>query len=75
MNLKSITFRCSALQHERINTFLNQDTDTRTAFITEALENFLDFAEQEHIRQLNLFELVAEVDAVSPGSGFAEQAW
>ena len=74
MNLKSITFRCSAIQHARINTFLNPETDTRTAFITEALENFLDFAGQERIRQLNLFELVAEVDAMFPGTGFAEQA-
>ena len=74
MNLKSITFRCSAIQHARINTFLNPETDTRTAFITEALESFLDFAEQEHIRQLNLFELVAAVDAITPGPGFAEQA-
>ena len=62
------------MQHARINTFLNQQGDTRTAFITEALESFLDFAEQEHIRQLDLFELVAAVDALSPGPGFAEQA-
>ena len=74
MNLKSITFRCSAIQHARINTFLNPETDTRTAFITEALENFLDFAEQEHIRRKNLFDLVEDVDTHGHGPCFAEQA-
>ena len=74
MNPKSITFRCSAIQHARINTFLNQCTYTRTGLITEALENFLNYAEQEQIQQLDLFELVAAVDNMSPGSVFAEQA-
>ncbi|MBR5889748.1 MAG: hypothetical protein IKY92_06885 [Akkermansia sp.] len=74
MNLKSITFRCSANQNARMNNFLKQTENTRTTFITEALEAFLEFTEQEHIQKLNLFELVDTVDAMVPEPDFAEQA-
>ncbi len=74
MNLKSITFRCSSLQNARLNFFLNKNESTRTAFIIEALESFLNFAEQEPIREMNLFELVEAVDSLAEGPGFSEQA-
>ncbi|MBR1982817.1 MAG: hypothetical protein IKA23_08710 [Akkermansia sp.] len=74
MNQKSVTFRCTAQQHERLLRALSHQQSTRTHFITQALEVFLAYAEQEHIQQLDLFDLVADVDAATPGPSFADQA-
>lgn len=74
MNLHSVTFRCSAAQHERLEQALLHHKITRTEFILHALENFLDFAEQEEIKKLDLFELVEQVDAGTEGPRFEEQA-
>ena len=49
-------------------------TDTRTAFITAAIEEFLNFAEQKDRGKLDLFSLVKQVDAVGCGTPFRSQA-
>ena len=74
MKQKSITFRCSACQNERLNHALAHSTATRTDFITAALESFLTYAEQTHIRNKNLFELVQDIDAQGDGPPFEKQA-
>lgn len=74
MKQKSITFRCSACQNERLNHALAHSTATRTDFITTALERFLDYAEQADIRNKNLFELVQDIDAQGDGPSFEQQA-
>ena len=48
-------------------------TDTRTAFISAAIEEFLNFAEQKDRGELNLFSLVEQVDAVGCGTPFRSQ--
>ena len=73
MNQKSITFRCSEKQHERLLSALNDTPHTRTQFITTALECFLAYAEQEPIRRQNLFELVQGIDSLGGGPSFEEQ--
>ncbi len=50
------------------------DETNRTSFITTALEEFLAFAEQKQISDLNLFELVHEIDAMGRGEKFANVA-
>ena len=75
MKLKSITFRCSPAQLARLkNTMELSAVDTRTLALSHALEEFLDFAEQQDTRALDLFALVNCVDAMSDGPAFAEQA-
>lgn len=74
MKQKSITFRCSSSQHARLDRELKQANATRTDFITTALERFLAYAEQPHIISKNLFELVQDVDELSDGPRFEEQA-
>lgn len=74
MNQKSITFRCSAQQQLRLHTALADHRCSRTELITAALESFLAYAEQEHILNKNLFDLVKDVDAHGHGPSFAEQA-
>lgn len=75
MKLKSITFRCSQAQLNRMeNAILTSSAESRTAFISEALETFLTFAEQDEIQRLNLFELVDRVDAKGTSTPFAQQA-
>ncbi len=74
MHLKSITFRCSSRQYDRLTQALNQADSSRTDLLTKSLAAFLQFAEQEHIRHLNLFELVQAVDALSGGTRFSDQA-
>ncbi len=48
--------------------------ETRTAFISTALEEFLNFAEQKDRGELDLFSLVEQVDAVGCGTPFRSQA-
>lgn len=75
MKLKSITFRCSPAQFERLeNTMKEANIDTRTEALSAALEEFLDFAERTETRAMDLFSLVDHVDEHSRGPRFAEQA-
>lgn len=74
MNMKSITFRCSESQHLRLLRALQENQCTRTDLITAALECFLSYAEQEHIRAKNLFALVEDIDTPGNGPSFADQA-
>lgn len=75
MKLKSITFRCSSAQYERLTLAIDSTiADTRTMALSLALEEFLNFAEKEETRALNLFALVAHVDRMSDGPCFSEQA-
>lgn len=74
MKQKSITFRCSPRQHQRLSTAMSDSRASRTHLITTALSNFLDYAEQEHIRHLNLHDLVRDIDVRSEGPPFREQA-
>lgn len=75
MKLKSITFRCSPAQFERLeNAIRHSALDTRTMALSCALEEFLDFAEQQDTRSLDLFDLVERVDREGEGPAFADQA-
>lgn len=74
MNQKSITFRCSASQHRRLNESLRGTGLTRTGLITTALLEFLAYADQKHIRNLDLFALVRDIDSQSDGPPFRDQA-
>lgn len=51
-----------------------RSTETRTAFISAALEEFLNFAEQADVAKLDLFSLVEQVDAMGCGTPFKSQA-
>ena len=75
MKLKSITFRCSPAQFARLEDSMRfTQTDTRTEALSDALEEFLDFAELSETRSLDLFALVDRVDREGSGPSFAEQA-
>lgn len=75
MKLKSITFRCSEAQMSRLESAMNTlECDNRTAVLSDALEAFLRFTEQEDIAGLNLFELVSRIDAEGSARAFASQA-
>lgn len=76
MILKSITFRCTTAQRTRLESALrlSQPGKNRTALIATALEEFLAFAEQEHIAALDLFELVARIDSTGSQAAFSQQA-
>lgn len=74
MNQKSITFRCSGPQHSRLHSALNEHRCSRTELITQALESFLAYAEQDSVSRKNLFELVEDIDTHGAGPKFAEQA-
>ncbi|MBR2145156.1 MAG: hypothetical protein IKK73_04620 [Akkermansia sp.] len=74
MNMKSITFRCSEQQNSRLNTARHQHACSRTSLITEALESFLSYAEQAHIRKKDLFALVEDIETSGDGTPFEEQA-
>ena len=50
------------------------ECDNRTAVLSDALEAFLHFTEQEDIAGLNLFELVSRIDAEGSALEFASQA-
>lgn len=70
---KSITFRCAAAQHRRLESALQQGGMTRTAFISTALDSFLLFAEAEENQHLSLFELVAAVESAGNRLPFADE--
>ena len=74
MNQKSITFRCTEQQLQRLDNVRDEKQTSRTAFITTALDQFLTYAEQREIRQQTLFELVQGIDKMSTGPSFEDQA-
>lgn len=75
MKLKSITFRCSPAQFARLEDAVRTSAiDTRTMALSLALEEFLDYAERQETRSLDLFALVESIDRESEGPSFAEQA-
>ena len=75
MNLKSVTFRCSAAQLARMEASLAEGTHhTRTELISTAIEDFLNYAEREDIAQLDLFALVQHVDGTGSDTPFREHA-
>ena len=51
-----------------------RSNETRTAFISIAIEEFLNFAEQNDKAELDLFSLVEQVDAVGCGTPFKSQS-
>ena len=71
---KSITFRCAAAQHRRLEEALQQAGITRTALISTALDSFLCFAETEENQRLSLFELVEAVESAGRQLPFADEA-
>ena len=71
---KSITFRCTEPQHNRLEQALQDSARTRTDLISTALEQFLSFAESEDIRGLDIFALVHEIDGRGSAVPFAEEA-
>ena len=75
MNLKSITFRCSAAQLSRLEAAMQAlECENRTNILSTALEEFLHFAEQDEVAELNLFELVNRIDTEGSACAFATQA-
>lgn len=50
------------------------EENNRTSFITKALEEFLNYAEQPTIAALDLFALVRDIDSTGSGDKFATQA-
>lgn len=74
MKQHSITFRCSQTQIKRLEDALTTlCIDTRTELLATALEEFLNFAEQKNISELNLFELVRHIDAQGSALPFSAQ--
>lgn len=76
MKLKSITFRCSSAQFSRLQDVIRfTSVDTRTSALASALEEFLEFAEQQDTRAMDLFALVERIDHEGEHCPrFAEQA-
>lgn len=74
MKQHTITFRCSQVQLNRLdNALVSLSHNTRTELLVTALEEFLDFAEQEDISGLNLFELVQRIDTKGSAQHFSSQ--
>ncbi|MCQ2365125.1 MAG: hypothetical protein MJ051_06190 [Akkermansia sp.] len=71
---KSITFRCTVAQNNRIESALQNEKLTRTDLICTALEQFLTFTESEDIHTLDIFALVREIDSRGSAVSFAEEA-
>lgn len=72
--MKSITFRCTTQQHQRIAAARKLQDCSQTELITTALKAFLSYAEQPDIRRKNLFALVEDIDGRGNGPAFADQA-
>ena len=74
MKLRSITFRCTAAQFNRLQQAMQEEySDTRTSILSAALE-FLDYAERGEMQRLNLFDLVQHLDGLGDGIRFSDQA-
>ncbi len=50
------------------------ECENRTNILSTALEEFLHFAEQDEVAELNLFELVNRIDTEGSACEFATQA-
>ncbi len=75
MKLRSITFRCTAAQFNRLQQAMQEEySDTRTSILSAALEEFLDYAERGEMQRLNLFDLVQHLDGLGDGIRFSDQA-
>lgn len=74
MNQKSITFRCSTAQQQRLQEALQRTNSNRTDFILTALEHFLLYAESESVQRMDLFAMVDDINSIGNGPPFAEQA-
>lgn len=72
MKLKSVAFRCSSSQLKRIDEgMIALNKENRTVFISNALEEFLNFAEKDEVRELDLFGLVDRVDRIGSRHRFS----
>lgn len=75
MELRSITFRCTDKQLSRMEKAMRERKNhNRTALISLALEEFLDFAERKDVKDQDLFSLVERVDALDPRHPFRKEA-
>lgn len=76
MKLKPITFRCTNRQLERLHLAMHHDAAgaSRTAYISEALQSFLDFVESKEGAGMDLFQLVRKIDKEGSRVPFGEQA-
>ena len=74
MKPKSITFRCTAPQHKRLEAVLANTGKNRTGFIIAALTAFLNYTDREEIRRKNLFELVKGIDDLGDRGKFEDFA-
>ncbi len=75
MKLRSITFRCTAAQFNRLQQAMQEEySETRTSILSAALEEFLDYAERGEMQRLNLFDLVQHLDGLGDGIRFSDQA-
>lgn len=71
---QSVTFRCSEKQLARLMKFMEDHHQTnRSETITNAIKQFLDYAEQEEIRKLDLFQLVDDVNSKGEKILFEDQ--
>ena len=73
MRHKSITFRCSASQLERMSDVLQAHEQNRSSCLSDALQQFLRFADDSEAENLDLFGIVDKVDSMG-GPMFSDQA-
>lgn len=75
MKLQSITFRCAEAQLKRLKTAMNNlACPNRTILLSAAVEEFLHFAEQTEVKEMNLFEMVQHIDSIGSTHRFSTQA-
>ncbi len=75
MKQKSITFRCTQAQFDRMQQNLQTQNDiNRSSVLSAALEEFLDFIESSIEAEADLFTLVDLVNNVGDRTSFCSQA-
>ena len=75
MKQKSITFRCTQAQFDRMQQNLQTQNDiNRSSILSAALEEFLDFIESSIDAEADLFTLVDLVNNVGDRTSFCSQA-
>lgn len=75
MKQKSITFRCTQAQFDRMQQNLQTQNDiNRSSVLSAALEEFLDFIESSIEAEADLFTLVDRVNNVGDRTSFCSQA-
>ena len=75
MKQKSITFRCTQAQFDRMQQNLQTQNDiNRSSVLSAALEEFLDFIESSIDAEADLFTLVDLVNNVGDRTSFCSQA-